>query len=189
MAILSTFDPKLEKDLFRKAEKEFWKDNIVLVKKSRLYIINIVIIPLLLIAGIFSWVVIFLASVLNIESIIFKVILWIFWLLFLLVCFQLFNSALTYYMDFILFTPQSFTKNKQNWFFKRDLKIVDLDHIRSVYVQKKWLVQSILNVWWLVISLDWYEEKKDDNHNNIRFRYVRCPEEVCEKIETILWKL
>ena len=188
MAILSTFDPKLWHELLIRAEKEFWKDNIVLVKKSRFYIINVVLIPFILVTIAFVFLGIFFANVLTVESIIFKIIAYILWWVFLLICIQLFFCASVYYMDFILVTPQTFTKNKQNGLFKRDLRIVDLDHIKSVHVQKKWLFQSVFDVGGLVISLDWWDTlNKDDS--NLRFRYVRHPEKFCEKIEYLLRQL
>jgi len=95
-------------------------------------------------------------------------------------------------MDFSIITPQSFIMYDQTGFLKRTSKVIDLDHVRSVSVEKAWLIDSIFNNWNIVVLSEWSDmtgvrESKVDPWK-IYFRYVKNPEYYSEQIELLLKK-
>lgn len=184
MSIISTFDPKLEKQLLEKAQQEFWIEKVVYIKKSKLFLFYMVILPFLFVICLLWWLSALIISFFGLYSLLCQILLCIIVCMFFIVIFYLYRYFLVYKMDFILVSPTTFVKNKQFWFFKRDLEIVEIHHIKSVNVKKKGLFQSLFDVWSLIIYSDWIEKKS--NAQGTRFRYVRHPEIYCNKIEKLL---
>ena len=86
----------------------------------------------------------------------------------------------------MLFAPKTFTKYKQKWFFKRDLKIIDLEHIKSVHVQKNWFFESVFDIWSIIVESEWWDTTSDGKSWSIKFKNVRHPERICWKVEKLL---
>ena len=187
MAILSTFDPKYRKNLIQKNIDEFWIDNVVLIKKSWFFFVNVVVVPFLIILAILIFLMIWLSKIVDIESLFYMILAGLFFVIFLLCVFQIIQSSLAFFMWFLLFTPKSFIKYKQKWFFHNDLRTIDLHHVKSVHVEKSWLYESLAWLWSLVIATDGIEWTKDGSHSgNIRFKYVKHPEKKSVNIEYLL---
>jgi len=186
MSIISTFDPKLEKQLVEKAKHDFGDEKVVYIKKSDFFLFYMVVLPLLFVISLSVFFCVWIINLLGIASLISKIFIIAIGCWFLVIMFYFYRYFLLYKMDFILVTPTTFVKNKQFWFFKRDLEIVEIHHIKSVNVKKKGLFQSLFDVWSLIIYSDWIEKKS--NAQGTRFRYVRHPEIYCDKIEKLLCK-
>lgn len=184
MSIISTFDPKLEKQLVEKAKQDFGEENVVYIKKSDFFLLYMVVLPFLFSVSLFVFLTIWIVNLFGISSLISQIFIIIIGCWLLVIMFYLYRYFLVYKMDFILVTPTTFVKNKQFWFFKRDLEIVEIHHIKSVNVKKKGLFQSLFDVWSLIIYSDWIEKKS--NAQGTRFRYVRHPETYCNQIEKLL---
>ena len=184
MSVISTFEPKLQYDLYEKAVSEYGEDKVVHIRKSKLYLINVVIIPLIIVIWLFGGFAWWLTSLMDITTMFYKIVIGVLILTSLIVLNELFMAFMVYVMDFILITPSTFVKNKQHGIFKRDFEMLEIQHIKSVRVNKKWLFQSIFDIGALIIYSDGVE--KMSNPMSIRFRYVKHPEKCCNQIEKLL---
>lgn len=200
MGVISTFDPKYKWELYNDCVNEYWVDNVVLIKKSWLFLTFYVILPtlwyLIILALLILLVVLLsnrivdskIASIVMIVWIVIAVIaMWSIW------CFTTLKYYLDYCMDFSIVTPQSFIRYDQTWFFKRTSKVIDLVHIRSVSVQRTWIINSLFNNWNIIVLSEWSDFLwwKDSKENawKIYFRYVYNPEYYSQRIEWFLREL
>lgn len=190
MAIISTFDPKFQKQILSDCINEFWKENVVHIRKSKLFLWWFVVLPFLLwfitLTVILFWIIYFIPWKYVWLIVALCIIVVLFWI-------KPWTKILKYYldycMDFSIVTPQSFIRYDQTWFFKRTSKIIDLIHIRSVSVEKKWFINSLFNNWNIVILSEWSDntwwDPKADSWKII-FRYVKDPDKYWECIQHML---
>lgn len=193
MAIISTFDPKFKNQIYQKSVNEYWKDDVVLIMKSKLFLWTHIILP-------FIWRLITLATLITLIVLFLWEFVWLSSILIILVFItrlypgsKILKYTLDYYMDFSIVTPQSFIRYDQTWFFKRTSKTIDLTHIRSVYVKKAWFRNSIFNNWNIVILSEWSDLVSEWDIKSspweVMFRYVKNPEYYSEQIEKLLKKI
>lgn len=191
MAILSTFDPKFQGQILQKSVDEYWVDNVIHIRKSKLFLWFYVMLPwlarLLTFVGVISLILILIPDRLVVLSVILVVIAFGIWLM---PAIKILKYYFDYYMDFSIITPQSFIMYDQTWLFKRTSKVIDLIHIRSVSVEKSWFIDSIFNNWNIVVLSEWSDmsgarESKSDPWK-IYFRYVKNPEYYTDRIQSML---
>lgn len=71
-------------------------------------------------------------------------------------------------MDFFIITHSNIESFDQEWLFKRNTVTINTSYIRSITVKKKWLINSIFNIWSLIVLSEW-----DNDHNwEIKFNYI-----------------
>lgn len=191
MAILSTFDTKFQNQILQKSIDEYWVENVIHIRKSKLFLRFYVIFPwfawFVTLIGILSLVVLFIPSYLTWLIVALVVIIVI---ARLIPWYKILKYWFDYYMDFSIITPQTFIMYDQTWFLKRTSKVIDLTHIRSVSVEKSWFVDSIFNNWNIVVLSEWSDlsgvrESKTDPWK-IYFRYVKNPEYYADRIQSML---
>lgn len=191
MAIISTFDPKFQNKILQDCINDFGIDNVVHIRKSKLFLWWFVILPFLLrfftltavlfcIFYFIPWKLIWLSIALSLLVVIGWCVLW--WG-------KILKYYLDYCMDFSIVTPQSFIRYDQTWFFKRTSKVIDLIHIRSVSVEKTWIINSLFNNWNIVVLSEWSDNSVSDTKSDagkIIFRYVKDPEKYWDRIQRML---
>jgi hypothetical protein len=191
MAIFSTFDPKFQKQILQKSINEYWAENVIHIRKSKLFLRFYIIFPwfawLVTFVTILSLIIVFIPSNLPwlvviaiIFAIVGRLIPW---------C-KIAKYVMDYYMDFSIITPQSFIRYDQTWLFKRTSKVIDLAHIRSVSVEKAGFINSLFNNWNIVVLSEWSDftgsrESKEDAWK-VFFRYVKNPEYYTDRIQQML---
>lgn len=200
MWVISTFDPKYKWELYRDCVNEFWEENVVLIKKSKLFLWFYVLLPtlwyLVILAALILWTVALSNRIISAKTASIVLIVWIvIWVITACVlrCITVLKYYLDYCMDFSIVTPQSFIRYDQTWFFKRTSKVIDLVHIRSVSVQRSGVINSLFNNWNIVVLSEWSDFLwwKDSKENawKIYFRYVKDPEYYSKRIEWFLREL
>ena len=191
MAVFSTFDPKFQNQILKKSMDEYWVENVIHIRKSKLFLRFYVILPALLwlvtFIGMISLVLILIPDHLVVLIVVLSVIIFGAWCI---PAVKILKYCFDYYMDFSIITPQSFIMYDQTWFFKRTSKVIDLIHIRSVSVEKSWFIDSIFNNWNIVVLSEWSDlsgsrESKADP-GKIYFRYVKNPEYYTDRIQLML---
>lgn len=188
MGIISTFDPKFKKQLLAKSKEEFWEWNVILIKKSHLFLCVKVLLPLILWLSVLITLItccIIYVPWLWLRIALCVIVIWGFsapW-------YTILKHFLDYEMDFAVVTPKSFLRYNQTWFFKRSSKAIDMKHIRSVYVKKAWFFNSIFNNWHIIVLTEWSSELVKEDWNNpweVEFRYVYHPEYYSNCIQKLL---
>ncbi len=190
MGIISTFDPKFKKQFLEKSVQEYGQENVVLIKKSHLFFAVKVLLPFIL------WFLMLIAivtcSIIYIDIVWLKVSICI--VAFLVFAFpwsKILKHFLDYRMDFAIITPKSFLRYNQTWFFKRSSKVIDLKHIRSVYVKKAGFFNSIFNNGNIIVLSEWSTNPSvEDGYKNspweVEFKYVYNPDFYSEHIQRLL---
>jgi len=148
MAIISTFDPKFQNQILQKSVNEYGAENVIHIRKSKLFLWFYVIFPALgwfiTLIWMLTLIILLIPSHLTLVIVSLTVIIIIArsipW-------YKIVKYLMDYYMDFSIITPQSFIMYDQTGFLKRTSKVIDLDHVRSVSVEKAWLIDSIFNNW------------------------------------------
>jgi hypothetical protein len=190
MWIISTFDPKFQKRVFSENVELYWEDNVIHIKKSKLFFWTKFFLPF------FLWTaVLFLLLFVTIPNIDVNRFLWTLIILYVVFWFIPISKAIKFYldykMDFIIVNPRSFLRYDQEWFFKRVSKTIDLKKIRSISVRKTWFWNSIFNNWSLIVLSEWGESEKDEKLRawEITFKYLYNPESYNKRINDLLSKV
>ncbi len=188
MWIISTFDPKFQKKTIGKNKERYWSENIIHIRKSKLFLWLKVLIP----SFVFSWILIFLLTLVVIYVTITRllvtlILMFLAW--WLVPMSKKIKLYLDYKMDFVVVNPRSLIRYNQEWFFKRITKTIDLKDIRSTSVRKSGIVNSIFNNGELVIlSEAGWEWTETTRAGEIVFRYVYHPDLRNSQINKLLSK-
>ncbi len=191
MGLLSTFDLKFRDKQYLEHIQEFGRENIVLIKKSKLFLRIKIILPIigrfLLLTGILLLIYEMIGKTNNIFYWIsgFTVLLWI------IPNIKLTKTILDYKIDFIIINPNSLTRYDQSGFFSRSSKVIELRNLKTVSVRKKWILNSIFNNWDLLFLSEWgfwseSDKERKGNLGEIVFRYIHNPEKYKKEINRLL---
>ncbi len=187
--VLSTFDIKYMQKKTKEKQEQFWEDKCLLVRKTKLFLRTKVLFPFLfytIILGFGVWLIIYWFDDFNIQLafILFWVLLW---LLPMLLNEGIFKRYLDYKLDFIIVTPETIFRYDQSWILKRASKAIDKNHIKTISIQKYWLLYSIFNNWDLEIMTDMGgQDAWNKNIWEIHFKYIWNPEKIRQKIRDIM---
>ncbi len=180
MKIFSSFDTKLKWKYISGYIQEYWKDNIFVITRSKLYFYNKVI--LRIIYGILLHI--FFAT--SIYYLLWKEAMLdygirlglLFWLIFYIVALE---NYIDYTMNYAVFTPDEAILVEQIGIFNRNIKSLDIKKIKSISTKKSNLFFSIFNDGIITILSDSSESLWE-----IRFKYVHKPEYTKDKIHKIM---
>lgn len=184
MKILSNFDTSLRDNLYYEYVNKYGKDNILLIRRSFLFLFFIVLSPL---AGMLLLVSILLFFALNINT----------WS-------ELFDNGLMlialvaglavmvstmlrvikrfwdYTMDFALITPHEIVHYNQQWILNRSIKTMDMEKVKTINVKWWWFMQSFFNFGSLV-----FLSEGDSEYGDLVLSYVAQPSETKKSIMEI----
>jgi len=102
-------------------------------------------------------------------------------ILFIYILLKILKKLIDFEMDFTLITNEYITFVNQTWLFKRTSKTIDLEKIKTISVNKKWILRSLLNFGEIIIFTE-----GDDQHGELKIKYIPEPEKVKNKIMEIL---
>lgn len=190
MGIISTFDPKFQKRTLQKNIERYWSENVIHVRKSKLFLWTKVFIPWIFWTAVLIFALTITMWNIDTDWLLVSMNLLFLWLWFIPL-FKVVKYYLDYKMDFVIVKPHSLIRYNQEGFFKRISKTIDLKDIRSTSVRKSGLINSIFNNGDLVfLSEAW--EREDDEYMRvweIVFRYVYHPDLVNSKVNKLLSKI
>lgn len=190
MGILSTFEFGFQKRIANESIERYWKENVIVIRKSKFFLWTKVLIPFLFWTTILVVVLVLLIKHISTS--------WLLWSLIVLSCFlwiapniKTLQYFLDYEMDFIVVNPRSFIRYDQDGLFQRVSKTIDLKKIRSISVRKRGFWNSIFNNWSLLVVSEWWEAEQDEKLRawEINFRNLYNPEAYSKQINGFLSKI
>lgn len=200
MKIFSAFNTNSKKQLLTEYSWLFGADNVLLVSRSKLYyythIGRIVFLYFLALAvslyamysdvlsdyawAIKAWITFVPAHIsMIVQQSWFRGIRLI---LAILLLHKVSKNYMHYAMDFLLVTPKEVIRLDQQWIFAKEMQKLHADKIKSVTVQKSWILNSFLDIW----SITFIAEG-DNERGDITMDYVDAIEAQEKKILHILW--
>lgn len=185
MKIFSNFDTNLDHAIFAKAKEEFGDHNVLFVRRDKIYLILKVYIPLIIWLILVVAILLLLSGVMSQSGLLWTiiswtvriVILWSFWLVSNVTT----KKLIDYYMDYTIITPEWVTQYDQTWVFERSTRALDITKVKTVSVQKKWLLCSIFNYWSIVFFSEW-----DSDNGDIKLNFITDPIKLRDMIANIV---
>lgn len=181
MRILSNFDTGLEYKLRQEYTEMFGGDHVITIHKSRLYYYRYIGTPLfgyliLLCVGFYFF---YTYEPLPVWV---QIAFWaIYTLLFLLVVRKVSRRYVDYKMDFLIVTPHEVIKYDQSGVFSRNIEKLHANKLKSISIQKSWLLNSLLDIWSIVFMSEW-----DNEQGDIEMDYIDAVEAKEKKIVHVL---
>lgn len=187
MKIFSNFDTRLYSRMHREYDEKYGEEHVVVVKRSRMYFLVYVLVPLILLLSTYwiCWYIMF--SVLpqigdellsNLASIMILILLlWVtvrYWL-------WVIAKLIDYAMDFCIITPYEIVYYNQDWILNRRTEIIDTEKIKTITKDSSWFIKSFLNYWDIVFLSEWDKDIWD-----ISLDWVENPEEMYQKVRKII---
>ena len=174
--------------MFNKYADTYWKEDVMIVFKNNVFLALYVIIPLVwYLVCVWLWFYVWYLIDLWDEYFnqMFNYFLWIvFFISFLIAWRKIFKRFIDYEMDFALVTPEEVVFYEQDWIFSRVWRTLNSSKIRSITVEKDWILRSLFNFWNVLFLAEWYHEDWWD----IRIIYITDPDTIKYKAREILRK-
>ena len=189
MKIFSSFDTNFKKEILQKEKERFW-DKVMLISHWVFFYYFTFLIPAVLAAFLaISYLVIYFYIWFNILEE-FKTIYYIFWLLlFIVVLFpvviKLLKRYIDYILDFVVVTPDTIVYYNQEWILSRRWRTLWTDKIKTISVNKDWLLRSMYNFWNIIILTEW-TDWTEGWEGEINFKFVDDPDNIKFKILKII---
>lgn len=180
MKIFSNFDSTLRQKTFVEYQESYGADNVLCFGRSKLYRIYKVILPLLLVAAVCIFALIFLAKRLDGEY-----LGYIFILLFIFAAFFIvpaIGKYIDYKMDFIIVVPNSIMMYDQWGLLKRNVITISTQSIKSISIKKSWLLYSIFDNGDIIILT----EGDTERNGEIKLRRIPRPEKRKNQIVKVI---
>lgn len=182
MKIFSNFDTNWRAEALEEARERFGEENILLLRKSKLFLVSKVILPIT------SWT-LFIGALqfpiyLELESF-WSIRYWLIIVMFTVYYFiiaQNIKYLIDYLMDFSVVTPEYLTRYNQTGFFKRDIKTSNARNIKTVSIQKWLFWYNIFDNWDLIFLSEWDKA----NQWEIILHYIADPEAKKKEINRIM---
>lgn len=177
MRILSSFDTNMDIKLYEEYVKKFWEEKVFLVYRYKLFLIFTVRIPIILFVLCF-WILFYYWSIWEfnwtILIVLFVICIFTLWL-------KVLKNFIDFYMDFAIVTPKEIVSYNQAWFFSRQSKSLDVHKLKTISTNKKWIIKSIFNYWFIRFLSEWDSEAWD-----IELNFIYDPDATKLKIKTII---
>ena len=188
MKFLSSFDTNFKQEILNKNIKKYWKENVYLVSHWKFYYYFHILSPIIFsILGMLFYLIIFfyLLSSIPSNAKTTYILIWlvIFLILFIPILLKLSKKYIDYILDFIIITPKVLIHYDQEWVLSRKGRTIEVEKIKTVTVNKSWLLRSLFNFWNIIILTEWAELWEWE----IDFYYIDKPEKVKNIIIDIMW--
>jgi len=181
MKLLWTFDTERKEKEFNKVIQKYWKENVMLITRDRIFFLFFILIPLLLLTAL--WLS-FIAIWFIVNS---WMLNWILGILFIIISlpgwYKILKKYFDYTLDFAIIAPDWIQSFNQTGFFKLTSNQLDSYQIEQVKTVQSWILNSVFNYGTVSILTDsnaaWVEA-------DIRLKYMTNPRELESRIrETI----
>lgn len=73
-------------------------------------------------------------------------------------------------MDYTIISPEQVTQYDQTWILTRSTRALDITKVKSVSIEKKWLLRSIFNYWTII-----FFSEGDAALWDVRLNYINDP--------------
>lgn len=181
MRFLSNFDTQLYTQTCDEVIIKYWRENVLFLTRANIFLYLYVILPIFLwfVAMLFLFLLWYYAD-LDVELNWFKwyLILFIFLVSAFVLAFRVIKRFIDYKMDFAIVTPYEIIAYNQTWLFSRNVRTIDSAKIKTVTVDKKWILKSIFNYGSVIVLTEWDDEERWD----IQLYYLYNPDFVRKEI-------
>lgn len=182
MKIFSNFDTQWMQVAYTEAQEKFWLENVLLLRKSGLFLLSKVIWPIL------WWTILFILLQFPVYLALDE-----FWavryiltgcmlVLYLIMIAPNIKYYIDYTMDFSLITPDYLTRYNQSWFMNRDIKTSNVRNIKTITVEKNSFWYNIFDNWDLIFL----SEGDKADQGEITLHYIHDPETKKKEITRIM---
>ena len=183
MKIFSSFDTKLKYKYIADLSDLYGKENIVIIRRSNFYFLKKVAVHIVL------WIFTYILCVMSIYGLVWidaamNYGVWIaipFSLTFFVVATE---NYIDYSMNYAIFTPHEAILVEQLWFFKRNIRSLDVKKIKSISIRKSNRIFSLFDDGLLSILNE--GSHSSNNMGEIIFKYVNQPEVIKERIHHVI---
>lgn len=183
MKIFSNFDTEFKDKIFKQYQEKF-NDKLMLIQRNKVFLYLHVILPILMLLTIYIFFFFVVISFDFLNNSFWYTLLWFFILWSLLIYSPtLIKKIIDYYMDFVIVTPDQIISYNQTWIFTRESRSLDIDKLKTISVDKKWILKSLFNFWDIHFLSEWWDRRWD-----ISVYYVDDPDNVKYKILEIIKK-
>lgn len=185
MKILSSFDTSFRDNLYKIESDKYWEENVYIISHGRFYYYFYIMMPIIftiLSIIIFLILVYFLSKWQQESSLIWIIALITILLTIIPIIFKLIKKYIDYLLDFVIITPEKLISYDQEWILSRKWRTIDNEKIKTITVNKSWLLRSIFNFWNIIVLTEW-DEKGDWE---IDFSFIDDPDKVKFKLLEII---
>jgi len=187
MRILSSFDTNFANEVLEREKQIYWPEKVLLVTHGRFFYYFMILIPTIFFV---LAIIIYFVSYFYFWSYIpkdFRTLYYILGFVFFIIIFfplwfKILKRYIDYILDFIVVTPKALIYYNQEWILKRRWRTVDTDKIKTITVDKSWLLWSMFNFWSMIVLSEWDEQWAWE----INFKFVDAPDELKLKILKII---
>ena len=187
--IFSSFDTDFKQQLIDKEIEKFWAEKVYVIEHGRFHYYFYIILPTIFLTiwtVVFFFTLFYLSGWLQQESK--TIIIWtsiIFWIVvFIPIIIKIIKKYIDYILDFVIVTPENLIFYNQEGIFSRKWRTIDVEKIKTITVNKNWILRSIFNFWSIVILTEWDEQWSWE----INFSFIDDPDNVKFKVLEIIEK-
>lgn len=188
MKIFSNFDTQFCKKTYEQKIQEAGEEHVLLILRSKYYLIFKVLFPFFILIGILILMVFFLEYTRA-----YPLVLWLLsFVWFLVFWFRIFRKFLKYKYDFTLVTPRGVVTYQQKWILYNKIKEIPSKRIKAIQVSRTGL---LWNIFWFG-EIDIIADLADNAHMSwddeapwvMGMTYVDLPFEVKNKISKLCFE-
>lgn len=188
MKIFSNFDTGFRQKVVNKKLKSFTEAEIIVVTRSKYYLIFRVLFPFFVVSAIGGAALVFLNKY-NIDWYVSTPLIAV-W--FLVVWFRIIHKLLKFRYDFTVVDPLGVTTYKQKWILRSFIKQIPANRIRSIQICRNNILENVFGYGSLDILTDFTDNmhigEEDEAPSVIWMTYVDMPYRVKNKITDLCFK-
>ena len=148
MKIFSNFDTQWKKDAYQEMVEKYWKENVLVLNKSFLFLFVKVLFPVIwwfiILSALWATVFFSMGDDMLEAKILFTIFMILLYVFIIAVC-NVVKYYIDYRMDFSLVTPEYLTRYNQSWLFKRDIRSSYVRNIKTISIVKNDPLYNIFN--------------------------------------------
>lgn len=148
MKIFSNFDTQWKKDAYQEMVEKYWKENVLVLNKSFLFLFVKVLFPVvwwfIILSALWATVFFSMGDDMFEAKILFTIFMILLYVFIIAVC-NVVKYYIDYRMDFSLVTPEYLTRYNQSWLFKRDIRSSYVRNIKTISIVKNDPLYNIFN--------------------------------------------
>lgn len=187
MKIFSSFDTNFKNEIIKKEKAKYGDKHFKVISYWEYYYYFFILLPLIFLSLMtIAYLIIFfmIGSYISTD---FKSIYYPIWSIFLIIVlliywFKILKKYIDYTSDFLVVTPDNLIHYDQEGVFSRKWRTIDLSKVKTITVEKKWLLRSIFNFWNIVVLTEGDEKWSGE----IIMHYISNPDKVKQWIFKIM---
>jgi uncharacterized membrane protein YdbT with pleckstrin-like domain len=181
MAAFGSFDPELRKKELRKYQERYGADNVMLVKRSKLFVWLNIALPIICYLLIYAGIMVAVSlNVRNDQTIGYVAIIGLLAVVLAFLSMH-FKRLLDYYLDFIIITPKQVVSFNQQGIWRRDNRTIETEKIKSISAKYRNCVFSLFNNGDIT-----FLSEGDAQNGEINAYYVHSPQKTKEAVYKII---